>query len=53
MIRQEVSRILGFTIPPKKWDESFESLGKEGRVTKKHLIEIILLLLKREEEREE
>lgn len=52
-IRQEVSRILGFTIPEGEWDKSFSELDKEGRITKKHLIEILLLLLKREEAREQ
>lgn len=51
-IRQEVSRILGFTIPEGKWDKSFDTLDKEGRVTKKHLLQILLLLLKKEEDRE-
>jgi len=51
-IRQQVSNILGFTIPPEKFDESFMQLDKEGRIHKKHLIQILLLLIKREDERE-
>lgn len=52
-IRKEVSNILGFSIPQGKWDKSFNELDKEGRIQKKQMLEIILLLLKREEEREE
>ena len=51
-IRQETSNILGFTIPEGDWDNSFKSLDIEGRITKRHLIKILLLLLKREEDRE-
>ena len=55
-IRQEVSQLLKFTILKDnggtKWDESFKELQVEGRITQKVLIEILLLLLKREEARE-
>lgn len=52
MIRQEVSRILGYTIPEGAWDKSFKDLSKEGRITIKHVIEILIVLLKKQEERE-
>ncbi len=52
MIRQEISQILGFTISENEWDKYFIQLDKEGRITKRHLIKIILFLLKREESRE-
>ena len=52
-IRKEVSEVLGYTIPEDGWQESFKSLQKEGRVTNKHILEIIVLLLEREEKREE
>ena len=55
-IRREISRLLKYTIPVSesgtKWENAFESLNKEGRITKKVLIDIILVLLKREEARE-
>jgi hypothetical protein len=47
---------MGFTILTDKygvkWDEAFKSLQIEGRITSKHILEIIKLLLKREEIRE-
>ena len=55
-IRRDVSEILGYTISVDekgtRWDDAFASLEKEGRITKKHLIKITILLLKREEVRE-
>ncbi len=50
-IRKEVSNIFGFAIP-EGWDEAFDSLDKDGRLTFKHLYKIVLVLLKREEDRE-
>ena len=56
-IRKQVSKILGYTILTDehgaKWDEAFKTLQIEGRVTSKHLQQIIVLLLKKEEAREE
>lgn len=52
-IRIDISRILGFTIPEGEFEKSFRELDKDGRITKKHIIEILLLLIKREQEREE
>jgi hypothetical protein len=51
-LRQEVSKILGFTIPTGAWRSSFDLLQKEARILPKHLIQIILLLCEREEQRE-
>ncbi len=55
-IRKQVSKILGYTIltdeKGAKWDEAFQTLQVEGRVTSKHTLQIIILLLKREESRE-
>ena len=52
-LRRQVSRILKCGIPPKGWKKTFKHLEKDGRLDHKHLIEIIILLLEREEEREE
>jgi len=57
MIRQDVSKILGFSILTDdkgmaKWDEAFQTLQVEGRITSKHILEIVKLLLAKEEERE-
>ena len=52
-IRKQIGKILGYTIPEDGWQESFDSLQKEGRITNKHILEIIVLLLEREEKREE
>ena len=47
-IRREVSKVLGFTVPVgkegTKWDDAFKLLEIEGRVTKKHIIEILKIL---------
>jgi hypothetical protein len=57
MIRRDVSKILKYTIladeKGTKWDEAFKTLQIEGRITNKHLQQIIILLLKREESREQ
>ena len=55
-IRRDVSRVLGYTVltdeKGAKWEEAFGFLEKEGRITKKHLIKILILLLEREDQRE-
>lgn len=55
-IRRDVSKILSYTIlvddDGAKWDEAFKKLQIEGRITSKHILGIIILLLKREEARE-
>ena len=51
-IRREVSVIVGFTIPEGKWKETFLMLIKENRISKKQMDQIIILLLEREEKRE-
>lgn len=52
-VRKQVSKILGHTILTDKhgarWDDAFKALQVEGRVTNKHLLKLIVLLLKREE----
>ena len=55
-IRKDVSKILGFTIladeEGTKWEEAFNSLQIEGRMTTKHILQLVSLLLQREEARE-
>ena len=51
-LRQEVSSVLGFTIPTGQWKESFALLQKESRILPKQIIQILLILLEREEKRE-
>ncbi|MHC4453730.1 MAG: hypothetical protein ACYSWS_03430 [Planctomycetota bacterium] len=51
-IKREVGKILGFTITG-RYGEAFEILEKEGRITFKHIIRILTLLLERETEREQ
>jgi hypothetical protein len=52
MIRKTVSNILNYPIPVGKWDETFENLEKEGRISAKHVHKILVELLKLEEQRE-
>lgn len=52
MIRKDVSDIVGYTIPEGKWDQAFKELQVDGRITNKHIFEILVLLLEREENRE-
>lgn len=51
-IRKEISDIFGFVIPEGSWDESLDALNRDGRLSFKHLYKIVIVLLKREEERE-
>lgn len=55
-VRSEASKILNFTITVSdgntNWDECFRLLQTEGRLTSKHMIDLIKLLLKKEESRE-
>lgn len=51
-IRQEISRLFGFTIPKGGWDKAFDTLNRDGRLTFKVLYQIVAILLQREEERE-
>ena len=51
-IRKEVSAILGFGIMEGGWDKAFKDLQNEGRITNKHIVQILITLLKKEEERE-
>ena len=52
-IRKQVGKLLGYTIPEGTWSKSFNLLQKEGRITNRHLLEILVILLEREEEREQ
>lgn len=51
-IRRQVGQILNYTITDEGYKKAFDTLNKEGRITKKHLIEIIVLLLEREDARD-
>lgn len=51
-IRRDVSRIIGFTIPTGKTAESFALLRREGKLSQRHIEEILVLLIEREEARE-
>jgi len=46
MIRKEVSAILKFGIPKDGWEKTFKELEKDGRITKKHITSILILILK-------
>lgn len=52
-IREQVSKIVGFHISKGRWDESFKELSQQGVISQKQLIEMVLVLLKREESRED
>ena len=52
-IRQEVSAIFNYAIPKGGYRKEFRQLEKEGRISNKQIIEIIVLLLEKEEKREE
>jgi hypothetical protein len=55
-IRKEISRILNYTITKDeygaRWEEAFKDLEVEGRITMKHILKILVVLLKAEEKRE-
>lgn len=51
-IRQEVSKILDYTIPPKGFRKAFRQLQIEGRISMKHVLSILALLVELEEEKE-
>lgn len=52
MIRKKISKILGYTITDDGYEKAFDTLEKEGRITIKHIIQILLILIQKEEERE-
>lgn len=53
-MRKKVSRILNYTITDEDgFKKAFDKLEKEGRVTQKVLIKIIILLLEDAERRED
>lgn len=47
MIRKDVSAILKYSIPKNGWEKAFRELERDGRITKKHMVDILLLILKR------
>lgn len=51
-LRREISEIVRVLIPEGKWDETFNQLDKEGRITQKQIIQILLVIIKRLEENE-
>lgn len=51
-IRQQVSKILNFTITDEGFRKAFDTLQKEGRITTRHILEILLVLIEKEEEKE-
>ena len=52
-IRRKVSQIIGYRIPENGWDKAFEDLEKDGRIGAKERNQILVELLKREEQREQ
>ena len=52
-IRQEVSKIVGFTFTSNNFSQMFKSLEKEGRLSLKEVLAILALLLEREAKRED
>ena len=52
-IRRDVSKIVGMVIPPNGWKDSFRTLEREGALSTKVVIQILVLLLKRESKRDE
>lgn len=52
MIRHEVAKILGVGIPPKGFHQAFRELERSGSLDQRKLIDIVVLLLNREEARE-
>jgi hypothetical protein len=51
-IRQQIGKILGYTITDEGFSKAFETLRKEGRITTRHILDILLVLIEREENRE-
>lgn len=47
-IRREVSKIVGIAVPPKNYAATFETLGREGKISQKQIIQLIALLLENE-----
>ena len=52
-LRRDISRIIGYTIPQDKWQEAFDTVGKENRISQKQILQILVLLLEREAKRDE
>lgn len=52
-IRADISKLVGMVIPPNAWKSSFNQLNREGKIGRKEIITILVMLLEREAEREE
>ena len=46
-IRREISEIVRVLIPEDKWNQTFKELEKEGRLSQRQIIQILLVVLKR------
>lgn len=51
-IRKQISEILDYTVTDEGYRKAFDTLQKEGRITSKHVLEILLVLIEREDARE-
>ena len=51
-IRRQISEIVRVLIPEDKWDATFKELEKDGRISQKQIIQMLLVILKRLEENE-
>jgi hypothetical protein len=51
-IRRQVSEILGVLIGENEWDETFHELEKQGKISQRQIIDILLVVLKRLEQDE-
>ncbi len=52
-LRQEVSKIFGVSFSKGSYRSKFKEIERLGGFTQKNIIETLILLLEREEEREE
>lgn len=52
-IRKQIGEILGYTITDEGYRKAFDTLQKEGRITNRHILEILLVLIEREDARDE
>ena len=51
-LKKQISGILNFTITDEGYRKAFDTLQKEGRITSRHILEILLILIEREDLRE-
>lgn len=52
-LRQDVSKIIGHTVTRDGFSQTFHRLQSEGRIGPKQMTELLILLLEREEMRED